>query len=84
MKLAKTFYTDVSYRAATIAERMAFVIRANGLTRSAAARKLGVSPQTLHWWLDKSRKPTVNSLILFAKTFDVTMDWLAGMEDDES
>ena len=51
-----------------------------GLGQIALAKALGVSKGLISLWENGLRDPGMNSLITIAKFFDVTIDYLAGLE----
>lgn len=57
-------------------ERLAEVIEASGLQKSAIARRIGVTPGTLSGYLAGRIKPDRPVLLLLAQTFNVTVEYL--------
>lgn len=51
-----------------------------GLGQVALAKELGVSKGIISLWENGCREPTMNSLILLSKYFDVSIDYLVGLE----
>ena len=45
------------------------------------ANKIGVSPNTVSRWERGERIPNMDALISLAKFFNVTIDYLCGLED---
>lgn len=53
-----------------------------GLTQAQLADKIGVAKSTYCNWEQGTREPNVLKLKAIAKTLNVTMDYLVGMEED--
>lgn len=53
------------------------------LTQAEVAEKVGVSQPQYAWWEAGKRKPTSETLQKFADFFGVSMDYLAGKENDD-
>ena len=51
----------------------------NGLTQAQFASKLGLSTPTVAAWENGSKKPSFDVLIQIAKIFNVSLDWLCGI-----
>ena len=51
-----------------------------GLGQTELAKKLGVSKGIISLWENGLREPSMNSLVLLAKFFDVTVGYLVGLE----
>ena len=51
-----------------------------GLGQVALAKELGVSKGIISLWENGYREPTMTSLILLSKFFDVSVDYLVGLE----
>lgn len=54
----------------------------NGLTQKELASKLGIGQSTIVGYERGEREPTINNLSLYAKYFNVSADYLLGLEDD--
>jgi transcriptional regulator with XRE-family HTH domain len=52
-----------------------------GLRQSDIAAQLGVTPATVTRWENKTQEPDYLTLALLAQFFDVTTDYLLGLED---
>lgn len=52
-----------------------------GLGQDALGRAIDVSKGTISLWENGLRDPKLSNLIRLAKFFDVTLDYLAGLED---
>ncbi|MBQ8394450.1 MAG: helix-turn-helix transcriptional regulator [Clostridia bacterium] len=52
-----------------------------GLGQDALGRAIGVSKGTISLWENGLRDPKLSNLIRLAKFFDVSLDYLAGLED---
>ena len=51
------------------------------LTQTALSHETGLSQAIIANWESGKKSPTLDSLIIIAKYFDVTIDYLAGLED---
>ena len=51
------------------------------LTQTALANETGLSQAIIANWEAGKKSPTLDSLIIIAKYFGVTIDYLAGLED---
>ena len=64
----------------TFGQRLKYLRTEKNLGQVALAYELGVSKAIISWWeLDKS-DPSLTNLIKIAKFFDVSIDYLAGLE----
>jgi len=63
------------------AERLKEVRDEKGLSQSALARAVGLSQACISKWESGERTPHVDCLILLAKFFGCTSDYLIGLED---
>lgn len=54
-----------------------------GLSQETLAERLGVSRQAVSKWETGESVPELSKLVLLAKTFGVTTDWLLSEEDEE-
>jgi len=52
------------------------------LTQVELAKALGVSKGVISLWENSLREPTLSSLVAIARYFDVSIDYLAGLELD--
>lgn len=53
-----------------------------GLTQKELAAKLGIGQSTIVGYEKGIREPTVSNLALYAKYFNVSIDYIVGIEDD--
>ena len=51
-----------------------------GMGQAQLARAIGVSNGIVSLWENKKREPTMGSLIALAKFFNVSLDYLTGLE----
>jgi transcriptional regulator with XRE-family HTH domain len=61
-------------------ERLKELRQERGIGQVELATKLGVSKGVISLWENGLREPTMHSLILLARFFGVTIDYLAGLE----
>ena len=81
MKIYKTFEVDIPYKEATVADRLSFLLTANGMTQAEAARRSNYTQASIGHWLNGTRKLNIDALVIFAKMFNVSTDWILGLED---
>lgn len=60
----------------TLAEKIYTCRKKAGLSQEALAEKLGVSRQSVSKWENGDASPELDKLLLLAKVFEVTTDWL--------
>ena len=53
----------------------------NGIGQVALAKELGVSKGIVSLWENGLREPKLSNLIIIARYFQVSIDYLAGLED---
>ncbi|MCL2798428.1 MAG: helix-turn-helix transcriptional regulator [Firmicutes bacterium] len=54
----------------------------SGLSHESLAKKIGYSRSIIGFWENGKKKPTAEALIALAKFFDVTVDYLLGLENN--
>lgn len=64
----------------TIGQRIAELRKRAGLSQEALGEKLGVSRQAISKWESDAALPDIDKLVGLARTFDVTVGWLLGVE----
>ena len=52
-----------------------------GLSQPELAKQLNVSKGIISFWENEKYEPTASNIILIAKFFEVTIDFLLGIED---
>ena len=62
-------------------ERLKELRKEKGLGQVALAEKLDVGKSVISLWELNKCKPTLSNLVAIARFFDVSLDWLAGLED---
>lgn len=73
------FDADINWysnEAATFGDRVAAAREAQGLSRAALARKIGISVRTLDSWENDLSEPRANRLQMLAGVLNVSMPWL--------
>ena len=55
-----------------------------GIGQAQLARAIGVSNGIVSLWENKKREPTMGSLIALAKFFNVSLDYLTGLDQQKS
>ena len=63
------------------AKNLATLIKEDSISQSDLAKKLGVSHQTISRYLSSTREPYIDTLILIAEYFKVTVGQLIGTEE---
>ena len=63
------------------AERLKELREEKNMSELQLAKVLGVSSTTINRWERGLRAPNLDSLILLARFFDVSIDYLCGLED---
>jgi len=66
----------------TVGERIKFLRKNAGYTRVAFAEKIGIPHTTLRNYENDEREPGHKFLIIIAKEFNVTIDYLLGLDDE--
>lgn len=64
----------------TLSEKILYCRKKAGLSQEALAEKLGVSRQAVSKWENSEAAPELEKLLLLAKVFGVTTDWLLSPE----
>ncbi len=64
-------------------EKILYCRKKGGLSQEALAEQLGVSRQAVSKWETGDAVPEIGKLLLLAKQFDVTTDWLLSEEEPE-
>lgn len=62
------------------AERLRELREEKGLSITALAKETGFSQVAIGRWENKLRVPNIETLIVFAKYFNVTTDYLLGLD----
>ncbi len=63
------------------AERLKELRLEKGLTQKQLAQNTGLSKSAIDFWEREQRVPNANAIIVLAKFFSVTSDYLLGLED---
>ncbi len=63
------------------AERFRELRLEKGIGQEQLAKELGVGKATISLWENGLREPKLYSLVIIAKYFGVSIDYLAGLED---
>lgn len=63
-----------------LGERIKALRQECGLTQLQLSKKIGVSNVSLQYWESGARTPYISAVIALAKTFDVTVDYLLGVD----
>ena len=61
---------------------MGELLETNGLSKRAFASKIGVSAMSVSDWTNGNVQPTAENIYLTAEFFQVSSDYLLGLEDE--
>ena len=64
------------------AERLKALRAEKGIGHVELAQKIGVSKGVISLWENDLREPKLSNLVLLARYFDVSIDFLAGISDE--
>ena len=73
-KCGNSIYMVIEFK-----ERLKFLREEKGLTQKQLSEATGVAQSAIAFWENGKRLPTLPSLIILAKFFDVSIDYLAGL-----
>ena len=63
------------------AERLKELRMEKGFSQPQLAKATGISPNAICYWENQKRVPSANAIITLAKFFNVSTDYLLGLED---
>ncbi len=63
------------------AERLKDLRKTDALTLKELSEKIGVSINTISRWEREERLPNIENIVALAKCFNVSADYLCGLED---
>ena len=64
-----------------VAERIRELMKVEGISQYALAKKLGISQSTICNWLNGKKEPSIESLWKLADFFGETIDYIVGREE---
>ena len=64
-----------------VAERIKELMKVEGISQYALAKKLGISQSTICNWLNGKKEPSIESLWKLADFFGETIDYIVGREN---
>ena len=64
-----------------VAERIKELMKVEGISQYALAKKLGISQSTICNWLNGKKEPSIESLWKLADFFGETIDYIVGKEN---
>ena len=64
-----------------VAERIRELMKVEGISQYALAKKLGISQSTICNWLNGKKEPSIESLWKLADFFGETIDYIVGREN---
>lgn len=65
-------------------EKLKEVLKNEHITKYKLSKILGVSPQTINFWVAGINEPKISYIIKICKEFDISADYLLGLEEVES
>ena len=63
------------------ADRLRELVQNSGKSQNEICKDLGIYKQKLSRWKTGNTEPNLDDLIMLAKYFDVSVDYLLGLED---
>ncbi len=63
------------------ADRLSELVQNSGKSQNEICKDLGIYKQKLSRWKTGNTEPNLDDLIMLAKYFDVSADYLLGLED---
>ena len=67
---------------ATFADRVRVVLALDGITQTELAKRIGSTQATVAQTLYRVKDPRMDTLVRYANALNVTVGYLAGMEDE--
>ena len=64
-----------------LSERLVEVLKANGISQNALAKKIGMSQGVVNNYCTGKREPSLDVLVLICKELNETSDYLLGITD---
>lgn len=64
-----------------LSQRLASLIKENNLSKRALARELNISAMSISDWTNDKVQPTAENIYLIANYFEVSFDYLLGIDD---
>lgn len=65
-------------------ERYNQLVNESGLSVRALAKAIGVSPAMITQWKTTNKLPNLNSVVLLSRYFNVSVDWILGIENENT
>lgn len=62
-------------------QRLKELLNIENVKQNEFAQKVGVSPSCVTFWLKGERKPTAENIYIISKTYDVSADYLLGIDE---
>lgn len=72
---------QASYKA--FSERLSLLVEGRGMTAKDLSREAQIPDATVYRYLHGDRVPKIDNIIALAKFFDVSVDWMLGLNDDK-
>lgn len=70
-----------SYQA--FSDRLRLLVDSRGITAKDLSRDANIPDATIYRYLHGDRVPKIDNIIAIAKFFEVSVDWLLGLNDDK-
>lgn len=64
-------------------ERLGYIMERDGVTQLELAKAIHVNAQTIFRYVHMMSVPNIDTAIAIAKYFNVSLDWLCGLNDKE-
>ena len=64
-------------------ERLKELRQERNLTHEGLAKEIGFSKSIIGYWENGKKQPTLSALLALARFFEVTLDFLAGIENED-
>lgn len=64
------------------AKRLEQLMKEKGITQMKLSQSIGYSQRAVSKWINGQAEPTATAIMLCANYFDVTSDYLLGLEDE--
>ena len=64
------------------AKRLEQLMKEKGITQMKLSQAIGYSQRAVSKWINEQAEPTATAIMLCANYFDVTADYLLGIEDE--
>lgn len=70
-----------SYKA--FSDRLRLLVESRGITAKDLSRDVNIPDATIYRYIHGDRVPKIDNIIILAKFFEVSVDWILGLSDDK-